>query len=133
MENNQEEEKELKEVLSDLGKAKGCRVCKISLVFGFVGLLLASVIVYLDVVQNNTPKNEQESFHSIPPTPEDVASIELEYNQRILELGQTAFGERSESEFPKNTIDVSGSVQSGTNTPESSREIPEGPPMVVGQ
>ena len=66
-----------------------------------------------------------EPFHSIPPTKEDYASNTAEFNQRVSELGQTAFG--GEGAGALNPLGSTDASASGSPVQEPLRR-PDGPP-----
>lgn len=124
----QKEVDELEKVSAQIGDVKECRMCKYVLLFSFMMLLTVMLVVYMQQVKKqqsiNNTATTTASFHSIAPTKEEQASTTAEFNQRVLELGQTAFGGAS-----------NGSVPTGASAridiPTSTRKIPDGPPPVM--
>jgi hypothetical protein len=107
-------------------------MCKFVLIFAFIALLLVFIFTFFFRVNPSTNQNPSvinEPFHSQPVTPADFASTSLEYNQRVMELEQTA---RS-IQFHTNTS-APNNTSSGTAVapvPARPTVVPEGPPPVM--
>lgn len=139
VESKKHEVKELKRELKridQVGKEE-CVLCRFVLVFSSVVLLLIILFVFfmrLDPGAGGLPPAQpEEPFRSLPATPADFASTSLEYNQRILELGQTIrnAGVNTSTGAP---ITPSSAGQGSTTVvpaPTSSQKAPEGPPPVM--
>lgn len=107
---------------------KECRMCKHVLLISFAILFIVMIAVYFqrEIVQQLVSQTGTTTpFHSIPPTKADEASTTAEFNQRVQELGQTAFGNgpigASSKPLPPSSVTV----------PTGPRKAPAGPPPLL--
>ncbi len=132
------QKREVKELKKELGRIdrvgkEECVMCRFVLIFSSIVLILIVLFVFflrVNPSSNQVQSVSNEPFRSQPTTPEDFASTSLEYNQRILELGQTA---RS-AEFNIKASAPSGTSQTTAGeapAPVRSTEVPDGPPPVM--
>jgi flagellar basal body-associated protein FliL len=112
----------------DKTKKGECTMCKFVLIFALVVLLLVLVFTFFFRVNPSTDQNPSvtnEPFHSLPATPADFASTSLEYNQRVMELGQTA------RNIQFNTTTSAPSSAGVAPAPAQPTVVPDGPPPVM--
>lgn len=129
--------KELKKELERIDERtkEKCAPCRI--VFGLSVVIFLSVSLYAFVEfskkeialrsESNVP------FHSLPPSMNDFASTSLEFNQRMSDLSQTAFGGETEKDGSSLRTSSIGDVKisSTSSTVTSPRKVPDGPPPVL--
>ena len=132
-----DEARDLKRVLEKIGTKEECMMCRFVLIFSLAVLLSVILLVYLlrsDAPGAPTPDaNNTASFHSLPINPKTFASSAPEFNQRILELGQTA--NRSEIKKAGSTTRTSsadnGEMMGVTSASAKPSNVPDGPPPVL--
>ncbi len=129
-EHQQEEVDALEQIAGDLRVEKKWYRQPRLLVLLFL-TLVATLLLFAAINSARTPvadggetASSTEPFHSIPPTKEDFASNTAEFNQRVSELGQTAFGGEGTGAMNPLGIDASAS---GSPAQEPLRR-PDGPP-----
>ena len=123
-----EEMRELEQGIAHTEQVKKCAHCKYILLFAFIALLLVMVVVFLQSTQGDVFhvfKPAEKPFHSIAPTKEDIASTTAEYNQRILELGQTLNINSAPNDVQPTT------TASGGMPMKSQNHRPDGPPPLA--
>ena len=130
-EHQQEEVDALEQVAGDLRVEKKWYRQPRLLVLLFL-TLVATLLLFAAINSARTPAlgggntaSSTEPFHSIPPTKEDFALTTAEFNQRVSELGQTAFG--GEGTGALNPLGSTDASASGSPVQEPLRR-PDGPP-----